>query len=79
MAGTFKKGKTRTFVDTSKNIWCPYCDWRVSDSMASRRRLGVHVANYHYDEIAYPVGVEPDNLEKESENYDATSDTIFST
>ena len=36
------------------------CDWHVSDSMASRRRLGVHICNYHYEEVAYLVGEEPE-------------------
>lgn len=58
--GNFKQPKKRVMVDTANNIWCPLCDWRASDSMASRRRLGVHLCNYHYDEIAYPVGVEPE-------------------
>jgi len=57
--GGFKQTKKRVMVDTANNIWCPICYWHASDSMASRRRLGVHLSNYHYDEIAYPVGEEP--------------------
>lgn len=56
----FKQPKKRVSVDNLNNLWCPLCDWHVSDSMASRRRLGVHLGNYHYDEIAYEVGTEPE-------------------
>lgn len=58
--GNFKPSKKRIAVDTANNIWCLLCDWHVSDSMASRRRLGVHLCNYHYPDIAYPVGTEPE-------------------
>lgn len=56
----FIDSKKRVMVDTGNNIWCPICDWHVSDSMASRRRLGVHLCNYHYEDVAYPVGTEPE-------------------
>lgn len=56
----FVDSKCRVSVDTANNIWCPMCDWHVSDSMASRRRLGVHLCNYHYDDVAFPVGTEPE-------------------
>lgn len=59
MKKQFKDSKKRTCVDTANNLWCPFCDWHVSDSMASRRRMGVHLANYHYADIAYAVGTEP--------------------
>jgi len=58
--GNFKQAKKRVPVDTANNLWCPMCDWHVSDSMASRRRLGVHICNYHYEEVAYLVGEEPE-------------------
>lgn len=60
MKSKYVESKKRTPVDTFYNLWCPICDWHVSDSMASRRRLGVHLSNYHYDEIAYAVGTEPE-------------------
>ena len=55
----YKEAKKRVPVTLGNNLWCPLCDWHVTDSMASRRRLGVHLGNYHYDEIAYPVGTQP--------------------
>lgn len=61
--GGFKQPKKRTPVDSLNNLWCPMCDWHVSDSMASRRRLGVHLANHHYKDVAFPVGTEPEMLE----------------
>lgn len=60
MSGKFKDTKKRVPVNTLDNIWCPLCDWHVSDSMASRRRLGVHLSNYHHHEVAFPVGTEPE-------------------
>jgi hypothetical protein len=56
----FLDSKRRMPVDTGNNLWCLLCDWHVSDSMASRRRLGVHLGNYHYEDVAYPQGVEPE-------------------
>lgn len=56
----FKEPKKREPVDSFNNLWCPLCDWHVTDSMASRRRLGVHLGNYHYPEVAFPQGTEPD-------------------
>ena len=58
--GNFKDTKKRVMVNTLNNLWCPFCDWHVSDSMASRRRLGVHLSNYHYEDVAYLVGTEPE-------------------
>jgi hypothetical protein len=58
--GSFKPSKKRVFVNTGNCLWCPFCDWHASDSMASRRRMGVHLANYHYEELAFPVGEEPE-------------------
>lgn len=66
MGGNFKGGKTRQPVNTAHDIWCPFCDWHVSDSMASRRRLGVHVGNFHYADVAFPVGEEPEDLEEDN-------------
>lgn len=60
MGGTFKNSRVREPVNPENNLWCISCDWHLTDSMASRRRLGVHLANHHYDEVALPVGEEPD-------------------
>lgn len=60
MSKQFLPPKKRQPVDTGNCLWCPMCDWHASDSMASRRRLGVHLCNYHYDDVAYPVGTEPE-------------------
>ena len=46
-------------------LWCPLCDWHMPDSNTSRRRLGGHVANIHYTEVAFPLGEEPEDLEPE--------------
>lgn len=60
MSKGFKDTKKRVPVNTGNCLWCPLCDWHVTDSMASRRRLGVHLGNYHYDDVAYAVGTEPE-------------------
>lgn len=60
MGGSYKGPKKREPVKTENNIWCLLCDWHLTDSMASRRRLGVHLANHHYSEVALPLGEEPD-------------------
>jgi hypothetical protein len=60
MKNTFKQSSKRIAVNGENNLWCPLCDWHVTDSMASRRRLGVHLGNYHYEDVAYPLGVEPE-------------------
>jgi hypothetical protein len=31
--------------------------------MTTRQRMGLHLADEHYAEIAYPPGKEPDDLE----------------
>ena len=60
-------GEPKLKVKPQRNmvLWCPICDWRHSDSFKGRERLGHHMANDHYKEIAYPQGEEPDNLEEE--------------
>ena len=50
-------------IDAGKVLWCPLCDWRASDSMTTRQRMGLHIADEHYLEIAFPPGEEPDDLE----------------
>jgi hypothetical protein len=50
-------------IDAGKVLWCPLCDWRASDSMTTRQRMGLHLADEHYADIAFPVGKEPDDLE----------------
>jgi hypothetical protein len=50
-------------IDAGKVLWCPLCDWRASDSMTTRQRMGLHLADEHYSEIAFPPGKEPDDLE----------------
>lgn len=47
------------------NIYCPYCDWHMPDGFANRRRMGSHIGANHYEEVAFPFGTEPDDLEPE--------------
>lgn len=50
-------------IDAGKVLWCPLCDWRASDSITARQRMGLHLADEHYADIAFPIGKEPDDLE----------------
>lgn len=63
MARKFGKPRRAKEPDGSMDIYCPYCDWHLVDSFSSRRRMGSHIANDHYGEIAVPHGTEPANLE----------------
>lgn len=65
---TFKKGVTRNPPDGDKIVWCPLCDWHLPDSFSTRRRLGEHVSDEHYDEIVFPKGTEPPDLEPKKRN-----------
>jgi hypothetical protein len=55
--------KVKVEPSTKMVLWCVFCDWRHTDSVVGRNRLGQHIANEHYDEIAYRQGVEPSDLE----------------
>jgi hypothetical protein len=46
-----------------KVLWCPFCDWRHSDSFTGRRRLGNHCADAHYKDVAFNQGEEPPDLD----------------
>ena len=50
-------------INAGKVLWCPLCDWNATDSMTTRQRMGLHLADEHYSEIAFPPGTEPDDLE----------------
>jgi hypothetical protein len=50
-------------INAGKVLWCPLCDWSATDSMITRQRMGLHLADEHYAEIAFPPGQEPDDLE----------------
>ena len=63
----YKKAPTRNPPNGLKIVWCPLCDWHLADSFSSRRRLGEHVSDEHYDEIVFPAGIEPPDLEKRNE------------
>jgi hypothetical protein len=53
----------RNPIDAGKVLWCPLCDWAATDSITTRNRMGLHLADEHYSEIAFPPGKEPDDLE----------------
>lgn len=60
--GRLGEPKTKVQPNPTKVLWCLVCEWRHSDSFTGRRRLGNHIANEHYDEVAFPQGVEPPDL-----------------
>jgi hypothetical protein len=59
----YKKAKVRNPPMEGTICWCALCDWRLPDSFSARRRLGEHLVDDHYDEIVFPLGTEPPDLE----------------
>lgn len=57
--------KTVVPVDKNVALWCPFCDWHLTDSFSSRRHLGAHIGSCHRGEVAFPLGTEPPDLEKD--------------
>lgn len=60
--------KNVTTPDAKKNLWCPFCVWKQSDSYSSRKRLGTHIGNCHPNEVVFLKGTLPPGLEEEAEN-----------
>ena len=58
-----KDAERKRPINAGKVLWCPLCDWNATDSMTTRQRMGLHLADEHYSEIAFPPGKEPDDLE----------------
>lgn len=58
-----ERPRRQAAVDAGKVLWCPLCDWNATDSIATRQRMGLHLADEHYSEIALPPGKEPDDFE----------------
>lgn len=56
---------TKIPPDGHYNVWCPYCDWRLPDSMVARKRMGQHIADNHPEDVRFPLGKEPDDFEPE--------------
>ena len=50
--------------DNAFNLWCPFCDdWKLTDSMVARKKLGLHVSSYHPNEVRFKRGKKPPELE----------------
>lgn len=50
--------------EPSKNdVWCPFCDWHMADTLTGRKRMGLHIANHHTKEVVFEKGTEPRDLE----------------
>lgn len=47
-------------ADINNLLWCPFCPWNKPDNYSNRRRFGLHIVNKHYEDVAYPRGVEPE-------------------
>lgn len=51
--------------DNCYTLWCPFCDeWRLTDSMVARKKLGLHICSYHQEEVRFEKGVKPPALEE---------------
>jgi hypothetical protein len=49
--------------DNNFTLWCPFCDnWRLSDSMVARKKLGLHISSYHPEETRFERGKPPPAL-----------------
>ena len=59
----FLKPVKQVEADKTKVLWCPFCEWHMHDVYVNRRRLGIHMVNAHYEDVAYPEGVEPDPID----------------
>ena len=66
----FKRSQSRREPIPATVVWCPCCDWHQTDSWSSRRRMGEHVADEHYDEVVFPAGEIPDDLEDDERQLD---------
>lgn len=42
-------------IQADTNVWCPLCDWHATDSMTTRRKLGLHIINCHPSEVLFSV------------------------
>lgn len=66
MADKFEKYARETTIvkpDSGYTLWCPFCDdWRLTDSMVARKKLGLHVSSYHPDEVRFERGMTPPDL-----------------
>lgn len=59
----YTKPKKLIEADNKKDIWCPFCDWHMSDNYTNRRRIGIHLVNEHYDDVAYVKGEQPEPID----------------
>jgi hypothetical protein len=59
--------------DNNFTLWCPFCDdWRLSDSMVARKKLGLHISSYHPEETRFERGKPPPTLQDvEERNFNA--------
>lgn len=61
----FARETTMVKPDSGFTLWCPFCDdWRLTDSMVARKKLGLHVCSYHSEEVRFKRGVKPPSLEE---------------
>jgi len=62
----FARQRTLIKPDNCYTLWCPFCDeWRLTDSMVARKKLGLHISSYHQEEVRYKRGESPPALEDE--------------
>lgn len=54
---------TKNPPDGRYNVWCPFCDWHMADSMVARKRMGQHIIDNHPEEVWFKKGTEPKDLE----------------
>ena len=54
----------RTKPDNDYDLFCPFCDnWKLTDSIVARKKMGMHIANHHHDEVRFERGATPPPLE----------------
>lgn len=64
--------KMFTKCDNGFYLWCPFCDldddecWRLTDSIVSRKKLGMHIVNKHPNEVRFAQGTKPPEYEEGS-------------
>lgn len=64
MPGQFKNPVKKNTPHNGDMLWCPIpeCMWHLTDSFASRRRMGEHIANSHPKDVIYSDGEVPEDI-----------------
>jgi len=56
--------KIRHPVKNDYTLWCPFCDrWALADSIVARKKMGLHIANHHHEEVLFSRTEKPPELE----------------